>query len=407
MRPEAASLYAGLRAARSRHYRNTLIERAMRMRQNALVAAGVLGMVLLPVMMIVFVPANRLLRSNQALSVLYAALFLQALSWTLLLIQHGALSHRPSERFLGSWPIERALRHKLNLRMLVVANHLLWLVTLPSLIWFLYTADDRAVALLHSLKLIVLLYLAIGLQLRQMTTGLVPWLHFFIVHLVFFGGLVVAERSAAPLSYLLLLLAPAALHIVPTPARRVALGHRRPMLPAVRARLMRRLPWAGLHALMLGAPNAQPQYWRVLAAVGAVAASPYVFEYLPKPYAFLALMALLFGVIYIINGLYYFFAECHRKAQPLLDSWGISRSTLLRQNLLVFTTADSLLVLFMLTNALAAGHIDAVQGVFAIACAVIYVPLLFLISIKSPDNVLSYSLLAYFPACIAALMLTF
>ena len=136
------SVYRQLRKARLTHYRSALFERAARLRQNALAGIGILGTFALPFLMIVFFPANTLLKASPIGVTLAAVFGLQAVSWGLILLQAGALRHARAEQLLESWGLTSSMARRLDLELLLLANVLVWLITLPWLVWHWYQATS-------------------------------------------------------------------------------------------------------------------------------------------------------------------------------------------------------------------------------------------------------------------------
>jgi len=388
-----------------RYYRSTLAGRALRMRQNLLVAAGLLGAVLLPFITVTFLPTLHLLRSNEAITSFYAVAFLQAMSWALIVLQSDALAHPPSEHLINTWPVPRATRMKLDLHMMLIGNHLLWLITLPALAWFLFTNGDMTQAGLNSLKLIVALGMIVPLQVRTLGTGQVPALRLLTANLLYFCALVLVQETKNDLAHLALLFALLSILAWPSiPTRRKAFHQRRTNM-SWRKRVTTRAPWIGLYLLMVISPAARSQLWRFIAAIAIVAASGPAVANASRQNALLILTVMVFALIYLVNGLYYHFDKCHQQALPLLRSWGVTRRALLKLDLLVFAYINTVLLSVLLCSVLPMTQVNVWHALFLIGCSVTYLPVLLLIAIRSPENVLAYSVLAYFPVCVAALKL--
>jgi hypothetical protein len=207
-------LYRQLRSLRIRHFRINLHERTIRLRQNSLIIAGLLSTVLIPLLMLAFMPANIFLRNTEFPGSLQMAALIQLLSWSIVLLQATALAHGPTERYLDTWPLNRDLRKKLDINILLLANHLLWLVTVPVLIWYLAVTanwsgnwpENWAGALLAGFKFVILLYFILVLQLRYLERQSMPWLGLFVANSVFSAGLFLIDRLPTPALYVSLLL---------------------------------------------------------------------------------------------------------------------------------------------------------------------------------------------------------
>ena len=409
MAPDA-SVYRSLRNIRIRHFLESLRERSRRLRQNTLVTSGLLGVVLLPFLMLAFMPANILLQRDSIQDGFGSAVLIQFLSWFIFLSQRDALAHRRGEYYLASWPVSTATRNRVNLMIVLLANHLLWLITIPSLAWFLvmHVAGNeqwltKAVA---SLKLLVVLHFTIILQIRYLEHWSIPWLKLLVANLWLFLTLALVKLLDNPLAVCALLALPFIMRNLPE----LPAGHASRLAnkasTTLRAQMTRLSPWHALFVLMLSTDQGQPHRWRILVSALTAGTSGFLISGLSSPYLFLALTVIICAVIYTINSLYYYFNECHQESRMLLESWGMSASRLGRRNQELFLVADILLIAPVLAHALIRGYINSGQALFAGLCTLIYIPLIFFISVRARENVLAYSMLAFVPAWLGALMIT-
>lgn len=398
----AGSVYRQLRRARLTHYRGTLLERAARLRQNALAGIGILGTFALPFLMIVFFPANTLLKPSP-LGVTLAAVFgLQAVSWGLILLQAEALRHSQGEQLLESWGLTLSKARRLDLELLLLANMLVWLITLPWLAWHWYQATSVS-ALLDGLKLAAPLYLAVKGQGIWLASGRVPWAAIAAGNLACVVVLALYTLSDSSLALLGIAGLPAVIGLVGLmPMRHAAGRYTRPA--RTRDWLVARHPWLCIHLLMLVQPRSRAQLWRLVAALALGVATVFAVEGLAYPYGLLLLLTSLFIAIYVVNGLFYCFDEGNRCATALLASWGMDARSVRRRSFETVMWVQGGLLTLLLGIGIPKSDISLSSAILAIICAIVYVPTLFFISVRSRDNGLAWSILAFFPAFMAALM---
>lgn len=398
----AALLQRHLRSARLTHYRNALRERVLRLRQNALAGLGILGVFALPFLMIVFFPANTLLNNSPPGVTLAAVFGLQVLSWGLVVLQSEALKHPAAERTLEGWGMTRSTARRLDLELLLLANAPLWLITLPWLVWHLIEVGS-VIAMLDGLKLAAPLYLAVQCERMWLYYGRVPWVPLVAGNLVCVLVVLLYPIVDSPAAAMGMAVIPVVMGTLDRESTHD--GTRSSRQPGARRKwLMSRWPWLGIPLLMLLQRQSRAQLWRVVAVMGFGGAVICALARLPYPYGTLLLLISVFVVIYVINGLFYFFDERNQCAASLLANWGMDARSLRRRSFRAVVWADVVLLSLLLLIAIPVSGIGLPSAILVLVSAMAYVPIVYWISVKSRDNVLAWSILAFFPACMAALM---
>ena len=236
-----------------------------------------------------------------------------------------------------------------------------------------------------------------------LASGRVPWANIVAGNLACFVVMLLYTLFDSSLALLGIAGLPAVIGIVGLIPTRHAAG--RLSKPAkIRDWLMARQPWLCVHLLMLVQPRSRAQLWRLVAAMALGVAAVFAVEVLAYPYGLLLLLVSLFISIYVVNGLFYCFDEGNRCATALLASWRMDARSVRRRSFETVMWIQGGLLTLLLGLGIPRADISLASAMLAIVCAVVYVPTLFFISVRSRDNGLAWSILAFFPAFMAALM---
>lgn len=397
-------VYPQLLRIRLRYWIRSLLESFVRIRQSS--TALVLFMSLaLPALLLIFLPSSILLRQHDFVSNLLSVCLLQLVSWVLIFLQKSAIANRRYQRYLNTFPLRQLTQIKLDLFMILVSNHLFWLMVIPPLVVFLWNADGASIVA-GLAKLFILVVMTMSLQVLYLKNGHVPWLRILLFNSVLFSAdwLYARGWSWLPLVISVLFMP---LFLLPYSTNRFEQLSRasRWMLLSFRHLLLRLSPWCTLYVGILFNKGSAVCRWRLTIAILIVIVQVIMLHWMSEQYRFWSLLWWSLPFLYVINGLYYQIREHFIHAQRLVGSWPISHRYIHLLNLTALLIIETILNLPLLAHTGLNHFISIGQMSFLTISLFVNSCLIYCIIVTAPINALSYTIIVFLPSLFAAFLI--
>ena len=396
-------LYLELRRIRLKHWYRVLIDGFRRLKQHSLVILLCLGSAI-PAILVIFLPVRTLLTNHDPASNIFPTGFIQALSWLLVLMQKDAIANDQYERYLCSLPLPDRLRARLALQMTLLSNHLLWAIAFPA-VAFLLLEFEISNVFVGMLKISILIYATVSLQLRYLDRRAFPWGRLIVVNMLFIGGCFFYGRGEPALALSGVAGILLCVHLRTGKDSQILKTSAAIVQSLTRRVLLCFSPWASLYFYILFARRSLICRGHLAIVAVVLALSAYLLQKVSGSYRFWLLLYTTFGFVFIVNGLYYQFKAYYALAQKLMESWPVSLYKMHRLNVQTLLVVNILLGGVLYLYAYLQDFIDLRQLLFLGLTIVVYTPLMYFIAVKSKVNSMAYTGVAVFPCLAWALAL--
>lgn len=396
-------IYLELRRIQFSHWRRGLIDAVRRLKRHSLLVTLFLGPAV-AALFAIYIPIIQLFSNTSLARDLFPIALVQSISWALFFLQRRAIRNNNSERYLRTLAVPERLKSRIELQLVLLSNHILWLTTLPAVVFLFFDLEfvDYVGGLL---KFLALIFGSISLQMFYLKQQIFPWFRFFsfislfVASDYFFvsGQIVLALVCFVALPYCTL--------------ARIGFSAQRPrrtfhQSPTLLSQILKMFsPWVSFYINYLFNRRSMPSWVRLTTAVAIIVLSLYFLFYIPNDNQFWLIFYATLGYVYCVTGLQYQLRERFLESRKLLASLPMGPNRMQSLDVQFLMLINIFLSSIFFAVSYQQHFIDVSQLLFLFGIVVVYTPTIYFILGKGDKNTLAWVLLSMIPSAVLAISL--